>query len=87
MPCKLIWKASGRQKAEIIKWNKGPVEKLHSHFRILQFPPSNIHRCWIYSTLGMSLEREDEYLIELHLFSDVQDNNLVELLEAVLKPN
>ena len=49
-----------------------PHKKMPFSFRVLEFPPGEAHDFWIYSTLGMS--------IELHLFSQKQDINLVELL-------
>ncbi len=62
-----------------LKWPHDPHEKLNSQFRVLEFPPNEQHNCWIYSTLGMSLDLE-EYIIELHLRSSKQDIALVELL-------
>lgn len=62
-----------------LKWHYDPHKKLHNQFSILEFLPNEHHNCWIYSTLGMSLDSE-EYLIELHLRSSKQDISLVELL-------
>lgn len=56
-----------------------PHQKMPVAFRVLEFPPSEAHNFWIYSTLGMSIDM-DEDLIELHVFSQKQDTNLVELL-------
>lgn len=67
-------------RAKRVKWEKGPTHKLHPDFSVLEFGPTNHHGFWIYSTLGMSREREDEHLIELHLFSATQDVSLIELL-------
>ena len=70
------WQTKGRS----LKWKQGPTEKLPGAFRVLEFEPSSIHPFWIYSTLGMSLERADSHLIEMHIFSAKQDERLVELL-------
>jgi len=56
-----------------------PHKKMPLAFRVLEFPPGNAHNFWIYSTLGMSIDM-DEHQIELHVFSQKQDVNLVELL-------
>ncbi|MCB2409865.1 suppressor of fused domain protein [Hymenobacter lucidus] len=58
----------------------GPREKLHPTFFVLEFPPDQVHDFWIYSTVGMSLDREDTNLIELFIYSPQQDASLVELL-------
>ncbi|NOS90300.1 MAG: suppressor of fused domain protein [Cyclobacteriaceae bacterium] len=62
------------------KWGKGPIETLHPEFYILEFEPNERHEMWTYATLGMSLDRNDENLIELFIFSPWQDDMLVELL-------
>jgi hypothetical protein len=67
-------------RAKRLKWEKGPTHKLHPDFSVLEFGPTNHQSYWIYSTLGMSKEREDEHLIELHMFSSIQDTGLLELL-------
>lgn len=59
---------------------KGPKEKLHSQFYILEFKPNPRHQFWTYCTVGMSLERTDDNLIELFVFSPTQDEAHVELL-------
>ncbi|MGI4762051.1 MAG: suppressor of fused domain protein [Janthinobacterium lividum] len=56
-----------------------PHGKMHSAFRVLEFPPSPKHNFWIYSTLGMSIDMADN-LTELHVFSQIQDATLIELL-------
>jgi hypothetical protein len=65
------------------KWKKGPVHKLHKDFSVIEFPPGSVHNLWIYSTLGMSLARKEDNIIELHLFSNKQDDSLVELLTII----
>lgn len=56
-----------------------PHKKLPLAFRVLEFPPSDTHDFWIYATLGMSIDM-GEHLVELHVFSQEQDINLIELL-------
>ena len=60
--------------------NSGPLEKLHPNFYVLEFAPNPRHNCWIYCSVGMSLDREDDCLIELFVLSPRQDNALVELI-------
>lgn len=68
--------------AQPVLWQSGPTEKLDATFRVLEFPPGPVHAMWIYSTLGMSLNRPED-LVELHIFSDKQDATLIELLTVV----
>lgn len=56
-----------------------PRGKMPLAFRVLEFPPGEAHDFWIYSTLGMSIDMPDDP-IELHVFSQKPDHNLVELL-------
>jgi hypothetical protein len=63
-----------------LRWDKGPTHKLHSDFYILEFGPSKRHQMWTYATVGMSLDRDDDNLIELITYSKNQDNSRVELL-------
>ena len=56
-----------------------PLRKMPAGFSVLEFPPSEKHNFWIYSTLGMSTDYPVN-LIELHIFSLRQDSTLVELL-------
>ena len=58
----------------------GPREKLHPDFYVLEFQPNKHHDFWTYCTVGMSLERPDDILIELFVFSPKQDEAQVELL-------
>ena len=62
-----------------LKWPHDPQGKMLDSFSVLEFPPNEHHSYWIYSTIGMSLDSE-ENLIELHLFSTKQDFTLVKLL-------
>src|SRR5688500_13599099 len=63
-----------------LTWNEGPTTKLHPDFFILEIPPNKRHRMWTYATVGMSLERKDENLIELIIYSSTHDSSIVELL-------
>ncbi|TGE25976.1 suppressor of fused domain protein [Hymenobacter aquaticus] len=58
----------------------GPREKLHPAFFVLEFPPEQVYDFWIYCTVGMSLDRGDDNLIELFVYSPHQDDSLVELM-------
>ncbi|MDU0369738.1 suppressor of fused domain protein [Hymenobacter endophyticus] len=71
-----------QMEAKQMLWQSGPTGKLDAAFRVLEFPPGPVHAMWIYSTLGMSLNRP-ENPVELHIFSDKQNATLVELLTAV----
>jgi len=67
-------------KGNKIIWKKGPQEKLHPEFYILEFIPNQIHNFWTYCTVGMSADSLEENLIELFVFAPRQDVALVELL-------
>jgi hypothetical protein len=64
-------------------WDKGQFEKLPYDFRVLEFPPNDIRNMWTYATCCMSQE-EDHKPIELHMFSSKRDENIIELLTAVV---
>jgi hypothetical protein len=70
-----------REPARIYLFDKGPFEKLPADFRILEFPAGE-NNMWKYATCCMS-QPVDEDKIELHMFSDKQDNSLIELLTVV----
>jgi hypothetical protein len=61
-------------------WPEDPHLKMYPEFYVLTFAPNNIHNMWIYCTIGMSLFRDDDNLIELFIFSPQQDDSIVELL-------
>lgn len=63
-------------------WQKGPREKLHPDFFILEIPPNDKHPFWAYCTVGMSLDQSAESRLELVLYSPYQDDSQVELLTA-----
>ena len=58
----------------------GPKEKLNSNFYILEFGYNKRHSMWTYCTVGMSLDRADDNLIELVVYSPRQHESLVELM-------
>jgi hypothetical protein len=60
--------------------DKGAKEKLHYDFYVLEFGPNERHDFWTYCSVGMSLDRSDDNLIELFVFSSRQDEGLVELV-------
>jgi hypothetical protein len=59
---------------------KGPKEKLHPDFFVLEVPPNDRHSMFIYCTVGMSADRMDDNLIELFIFSPNPSNQLVEVM-------
>lgn len=63
-------------------WQKGPLRVLASDFRVMKFKPRASRQMWTYATNGMS-SFEIAVPIELHIFSSVQDDSIVELLAAV----
>lgn len=63
-------------------WDKGPLEKMPTDFRVLEFQPSVERNMWTYATCCLSQE-DDENPIELHLFSSVQDESIIELLTSL----
>ena len=67
-------------KGEALTLDKGPQEKLHSDFFVLEFPPNKRHSMFCYCTVGMSADRLDENQIELVLYAPKPDASLVELL-------
>jgi hypothetical protein len=58
----------------------GPREKLHPDFFILEIPPNQKHSMYVYCTAGMSVDRLDEPLTELFVYSPKADMALVELM-------
>ncbi|QEM09137.1 suppressor of fused domain protein [Mucilaginibacter rubeus] len=64
-------------------WNSGPINKLSNQFTVLEFPPHGERKMWTYATCGMSTFSQSSP-IELHIFSKVQDDSLLELLSSVV---
>jgi hypothetical protein len=63
-------------------WEQGPVHKLYSQFRVLEFEPTAASGMWKYAIVFLSGE-EGPDAMELFLFSARQDHSLIELLFAV----
>jgi hypothetical protein len=59
---------------------KGPTQKLHKDFFVLEFPHNDKHKMFCYCTVGMSADKLDDNLVELIVYSPKPDNLLVELL-------
>lgn len=59
---------------------KGPTEKLHKDFVVLEFSPGKRHNLFCYCTVGMSVDRPDDNLIELIVYSPEASMSIVELL-------
>ena len=64
------------------KLDAGPMKRLSPDFCILKFAPFSGRDMWTYATNGMSL-LHDKRTIELHIFSFIEDDSLVELLTIV----
>ena len=62
------------------KAGKVPTEKLYSDCYTLEFKPHDRYNFWTYCTVEMSLDRENNNLIELFIFSSRQDETNVALL-------
>jgi hypothetical protein len=73
-----IWNAE----ANYYLFDKGPIQKMSSNFRILEFEPTTGRDMWTYATSGMSASNELNP-IELHIFSFKRDASIIELLTAV----
>ena len=72
------WSASAKR----FKWRSGPSEELPEDFSVLRFEPNAQRNMWTYATCGMSLATDEEPL-EVHLFSPVENPQLVELLTVI----
>ena len=64
------------------KWSNGPIVEAVPHFSVLEYKPCLNRKMWTYATCGMSAQT-DLFPIELHIFSSVQDESLVELLSII----
>jgi hypothetical protein len=67
---------------EACPFQLGRVHELPSGFVVLAFPPHEGRSTWTYATCGMSLPG-DPQPVELHVFSPIRSEDLVELLYAV----
>lgn len=73
-----IWQS----RAIIKTWKKGPINDITTDFCVLEFAPNEYRNMWTYATCSMS-NIEDNYPIEVHLFSSKQTDECVELLSLV----
>jgi len=63
-------------------WDLGPMKELSSDFSILEFAPNVNRKMWTYSTCCMSTFTH-VHPIELHVFSSIKDDSILELLTSV----
>lgn len=68
--------------ATIKHWSQGPIQELPFDFCVLEFKPTESRDMWTYATCGMC-QPNDKVKIELHLFSETQNDSLVELLTVI----
>ncbi|WP_239353065.1 suppressor of fused domain protein [Snodgrassella communis] len=54
---------------------------LHPDFTVLVIPPNDKREMWTYATIGMSNTVSDP--IEIHLFSEKENDDLAEILTAI----
>lgn len=66
----------------VCRFRRGAVYELPKEFKVLAFPPHSGRPLWTYATCGMSLP-SDKNPVELHIFSYVQSEKIVELLFAI----
>lgn len=67
---------------QIFKWGQGPMREFDESFSVIKFTPTKSRKFWIYGTCGMA-GRLDVNPMELHIFSFIEDDSLLELLTAV----
>ena len=65
-----------------INLEEGPMKEFDPNFTIIVIPPNEKRDFWTYATLGMFNSQTEPY-IELHLFSENEDDSLSEILTAV----
>ncbi|GMA99503.1 suppressor of fused domain protein [Pelosinus sp. IPA-1] len=73
-----VWRSQGSKRY----WTDGPVNELPPGFHILEFPPHDDREMWTYATCGMS-QPGDTRPIEIHMFSEIQHIDNIELLTAL----
>jgi len=64
------------------RWDKGKILQVVPHFSILEFKPNESREMWTYATCGMSTASHLSP-IEIHIFSSIQDDSILELLSAI----
>lgn len=67
--------------AYFISLEEGPMKSYNPHFTIMVNPPTEQRKMWTYATVGMSDTKDEP--IELHLFSDRENDDIAELLTVV----
>ncbi|WP_316820514.1 suppressor of fused domain protein [Pedobacter gandavensis] len=73
-----IWGGDFQEK----KWLKGPIMRVAPHFCVLEYKPYPSRKMWTYATCCMSTNTH-QAPIEVHIFSSVQDDSIIELLSEV----
>lgn len=73
-----VWGVGG----QICPFLWGPTHELPFGFSVVKFPPHKDRPMWAYATCCMSLP-SDLKSIELHIFSPVESDSIVEILYAV----
>lgn len=72
-----VWGIQGRP----YPFAAGPIQELPSDFTVLTFRPHGSREMWTFATCGMSTQ-EDTRPLELHIFSQTESKELIELLVA-----
>jgi Suppressor of fused protein (SUFU) len=67
---------------QVCNFSKGPIHQLPHGFSVVRFAPHDKRTMWTYATCCMS-QIEDRKLIELHMFSPAETDDIVELMYAV----
>ena len=61
-------------------WVIRPTGKLPDDFYVLEIELDRKNKKWVYLTVGMSMDRKDDNLVELFVYSSEQNDSIVELL-------
>lgn len=72
---KRVWKTQ----LERCEFSAGPIHELPAGFSVLKAAPYGERQTWTYATCGMS-PLDDQFPIELHMFSPRESREIVELL-------
>jgi hypothetical protein len=75
---KKVWEFSDYY---FINLEEGPMKIFDPDFTIIVIPPNKKRDVWTYATLGMSDSKNEPY-VELHLFSEDENDDLSEILTA-----
>jgi hypothetical protein len=71
-----------RNKAILSLFSNGPISELPADFAVLKFPPTRDRSMWTFATCCMSAPY-DSSPIELHVFSEIDSDEIVELLYVI----